>query len=353
MTNYIRLRVQYARCVMEHRHKLGAIHLLASPRSGRRTLEEATEMVDSLLTELRGSRMTHENLTCVLCNDGTGSGRRATHTFSLCGHRFDDDCIRSMAVGGSLPVLPLRCPKCAAPVASRDLQACMDSEAFQQFCEAAVQAHILSDVSRRQLAVVQCPSMRCSGLLPRKAGYTRCPLCVHHVCGDCGAVEEAFHQGGKSCEQARAAKAAHLRAQEEAEKKKRREEREARRRYAGLQGKLRLLVQAAEAFLQASWPTDMPDISRTDINPGLHVNSPSVRLFLEGLSQRSLHEVADLVRHGFMTWHGTSDVALPMICHNGFDPSKRRGQAYGPGEVRVVMSSSAEHLNRKAGNPNL
>ncbi|ELP91179.1 hypothetical protein EIN_150060 [Entamoeba invadens IP1] len=35
---------------------------------------------------------------------------------------------------------------------------------------------------------------------------------------------------------------------------------------------------------------------------------------------------------GFFCWHGSNDNCIQSICKNGFDPHKRAGQAYGPGE---------------------
>ncbi|KAL7718738.1 RWD domain-containing protein [Entamoeba marina] len=40
----------------------------------------------------------------------------------------------------------------------------------------------------------------------------------------------------------------------------------------------------------------------------------------------------DLLNYGFLCWHGTSISAASSIMRNGFDPSRRCGQAYGSGE---------------------
>uniref|UniRef100_A0A6B2LAJ0 WWE domain-containing protein n=1 Tax=Arcella intermedia TaxID=1963864 RepID=A0A6B2LAJ0_9EUKA len=41
----------------------------------------------------------------------------------------------------------------------------------------------------------------------------------------------------------------------------------------------------------------------------------------------------------FFAWHGTSTSAIVPICWNGFDPLRRSGQAYGPGEYFGVNPS--------------
>ena len=55
--------------------------------------------------------------------------------------------------------------------------------------------------------------------------------------------------------------------------------------------------------------------------------------------------------NGFFAWHGTStDNAVIGICHEGFDPSKRSGQSFGPGEyfgqTSVVSHSYSIHSSR-------
>lgn len=37
-----------------------------------------------------------------------------------------------------------------------------------------------------------------------------------------------------------------------------------------------------------------------------------------------------------LAFHGTAETNIQSICTNGFDPSRRRGQAYGPGEYFAV-----------------
>jgi len=37
-----------------------------------------------------------------------------------------------------------------------------------------------------------------------------------------------------------------------------------------------------------------------------------------------------------LAFHGTAEANIQSICANGFDPSRRRGQAYGPGEYFAI-----------------
>ena len=44
-------------------------------------------------------------------------------------------------------------------------------------------------------------------------------------------------------------------------------------------------------------------------------------------------------RKTMLAFHGTPEANIQSICINGFDPSRRRGQAYGPGEYFVKTPS--------------
>lgn len=301
------------KCNVEHRNNLSAIHLLAAPKAPAGVLAEATTYVLQLLEEIGGRTLAEAD--CVFCTNG----RRATHTLSLCGHRHCG-CLSQISAG-TLVSLPICCPRCATPVTSRDMQSIMEG-GFQKLCESVTSAALAADRHTHKWPIVHCPSKSCTGLLDRGKGYRPCHACTKKVCGDCGMVEkDDFHQG-RSCSQAAAAKAQFDK-----------EKRELKRRFKRIATQLRGVVEQAEAFVKDSWPTDMPSTSRTDINPGLMVNSPSCQRFLKALKHLGLTGTEDLCVRGFFTWHGTPQMALPLICHNGFDPTKRSGQACGPGEV--------------------
>jgi hypothetical protein len=40
-------------------------------------------------------------------------------------------------------------------------------------------------------------------------------------------------------------------------------------------------------------------------------------------------------------WHGTEESNIDAICRRGFDPSRRRGQQYGPGEYFGITSTAS------------
>lgn len=58
--------------------------------------------------------------------------------------------------------------------------------------------------------------------------------------------------------------------------------------------------------------------------------------FCLGLKRVGIKEA----KNGFFAWHGTStDQGVIGICHDGFDPKRRSGQAYGPGEYFGQLST--------------
>jgi len=74
-------------------------------------------------------------------------------------------------------------------------------------------------------------------------------------------------------------------------------------------------------------------------NDGLTRECPSLQRFLNGVRKHGMN----IMQSGFFAWHGTgSDSGIIGICHDGFDPTRRSGQACGPGEY-FGQSSGVSH----------
>ncbi|GAM19220.1 hypothetical protein SAMD00019534_023950 [Acytostelium subglobosum LB1] len=95
------------------------------------------------------------------------------------------------------------------------------------------------------------------------------------------------------------------------------------------------LFKAGEDFAWANWPLDLPPLRHVQVNTHLHPSSQpynSRDSFIAGYkSMYPSDKDVDLV-HGRFVWHGTSHGSFPSILKDGFLPSYRSVQAYGPGE---------------------
>jgi len=85
--------------------------------------------------------------------------------------------------------------------------------------------------------------------------------------------------------------------------------------------RLNEILKDGKRFITRNW-TSKPllklDIIHVEENPGLIKNCPAMIKFKEMLK---LH--TDAMKNSIFAWHGTSELAVPLICHHGFDPLKR------------------------------
>ena len=85
--------------------------------------------------------------------------------------------------------------------------------------------------------------------------------------------------------------------------------------------------------LKEAWRSSVigPFITHFEFNKGILAGCPAARLFNESKEhERTIY--------GF---HGTSPEAAQAICHEGFDPHRRKLQTYGPGEYLAVLPRDA------------
>lgn len=108
------------------------------------------------------------------------------------------------------------------------------------------------------------------------------------------------------------------------------------------------IIQNAKKFVAEKWDfIQLGQLSRSEVNPGLESNCSSMIKFCEAI--KPLGE--NFLKNGFYAWHGTgTENGVVGICHDGFDPSRRSGQVYGPGEyfgqTPAISHSYAGNSNR-------
>eukprot|EP00767_Chilomastix_cuspidata_P004986 gnl/Chilomastix_cuspidata/5171.p1 GENE.gnl/Chilomastix_cuspidata/5171~~gnl/Chilomastix_cuspidata/5171.p1 ORF type:complete len:2662 (-),score=815.92 gnl/Chilomastix_cuspidata/5171:472-8457(-) len=237
---------------------------------------------------------------CVFCNEATD---RCLH---LCGHPFCHACVASAMVNRRKHE-PIRCPVCRELVGILDINHAIretkdSSEALTEVYSAAAALFLQSDPTQK---VAMCVD-GCQALLDKSAGYQHCAVCGSNVCPLCGVSNDDLHSG-ISC-------AAYKQKREKA-------------RFFHLD----MMLQDARRFVDENWIHSMSDrpFLRIDPNPGLIRGCPAMQRFCAAIN--SLNKPFEELDTMF-TWHGTQESAIAPICHQGFDPSFRSGQAYGPGE---------------------
>jgi len=256
-------------------------------------LEQGVQAVDQLLNSF-GQSAANASRNCVFCHQPT------YHTFVVCGHHYCKECLfsysQAQASSGSLP---LTCPKCNTDISILDIKSSLSPEELGALAMQVVRAMIKATPN---YPLALCKRAECGGLMNRNAGYSACPTCGVAQCPEC-MVEEDSRHAGNTCRE--------------------------HRRLVRAEGQLQLdaLLQKAKDFVKAEWKSGQ--ILRIEENPGLKNGCPAMHRFCAGLQQKG--GLAALQSH-FFAWHGTSEPSVPPICHHGFDPNKRSGQACGPGE---------------------
>ena len=152
--------------------------------------------------------------------------------------------------------------------------------------------------------LVSCPVAGCKAF--REKQYSICFSCNIPSCTICGAENTSLHMG-KTCK-------------EYIE--------EVKKRFSGLD--VHNLFARAQKFVTNEWDSiQLSKPYRVEINLGLEAECPSMQKFCSAIQKVG----SNPLKNGFFAWHGTnSEAGVVGICHTGFDPSRRRGQAYGRGE---------------------
>ncbi|KAH3763536.1 ATP-dependent helicase HrpB [Pelomyxa schiedti] len=152
-----------------------------------------------------------------------------------------------------------------------------------------------------------CPQSGCTGIL-YPVGPKQCAVCRKFVCPTCKSIEITGIHMGCSC----------------AELAQRKSE----------SAIVELLYSRAEKWAIEQWCPTPPAITNVVRNPGVETNCPAFQLFRKAIA------LNDCDNSCFFAWHGTpSEEGVVGISHFGWDPQRRRGQAYGPGEYFGITSA--------------
>jgi pre-mRNA-splicing factor ATP-dependent RNA helicase DHX15/PRP43 len=269
------------------------------------SLSDVVPHVDALLTSLgacgKQKRALQESVACVYCEESCSS------SFAICGHHCCRSCF-SVAVEGA-DSFPVCCPvtTCRTPLSVHDMTSMLNRDTLAKVC---VRSARTSLKQQRQQALTFCPNRACDAVLLRASGYGACPSCRQDVCTKCGAMN-ATHHKNMSCEDFDSV-------MESLEK--------------GPKAGIDHLLSASRLFLQDNWSPTLGTISDVAINPALLSGAPSFQKYLQGAVSMGEPNTV-MSSKGLFAWHGTkNDDAVIGICHHGFDPKRRSGQAYGPGE---------------------
>jgi len=281
------------RCVLKHDRFACAVTAHFIEKSSSDTMAGFKVSLNQLLLSIGGEEASSVK-TCCFCGESSAS----TGTLGICGHAFCQQCFSDRIDDVSQP---LCCGACRTPVSVKDIRGAISQDRFVERCNQA-----LLQALRRpgcKFPVQACPNSQCGGVLPKGAGLLECGQCCVSVCMDCGCVNTGTHTG-RSC----AEYAALLDAMK------------------NVGGDLRTICADGEKFAREQWPANLAPISRVDVNPGIFAQCMASQRFSVAI------EKGNDIRRGFFGWHGTSPSAIPLICEGGFDPSRRAGQAHGPGE---------------------
>lgn len=267
--------------------------------------------IQTLLHELSQGQAHAVDHACVFCREATES------TLTLCGHPYCSDCLKSFYVDE--PETTISCRQCQQPVLPEDLSKhCPAGSDWDSIVRAAIKT-LVKQRSSLMTELALCPSTSCGGVISAASGVRPCLLCNTNICTRCEVADNSVH-AGKSCTAFRKA----LKDQET---------------MGGLSVKL---VEAARAFATREWPADMGAICSIDVNPAMEISrqAPSLLRFLAALGEQANSLNVD--QAGLFAWHGTAADAVAPICHTGFDPNRRSGQAYGVGEY-FGQSANVSH----------
>ncbi len=279
-------------------------------------IHPCVEEVKGLLRELGSAgdsdRSSSAHKCCVFCSGGRGA--TPLENLMICGHPFHDSCLE--AVISEATGVPIRCRRCETPVHSKELTA----DKNQGAALSLVRWGAVEYLKAKGAGFKICPNSRAGcGNLSLSETYGACAECKAMVCGRCGTVGNPLHES-RTCEDTK--------------------------RLGSVHGVLDELYRGAKDFVDKNW-----DPSLESLRPVLVQSIPtvadgtanSVRRFLAGAKALGI-SLNFSSSTGHYAWHGTgTDEAVVAICENGFDPTRRRGQACGPGEyfgVRAGVSHS-------------
>ena len=235
-------------------------------------------------------------------------------SLSICGHFLCENCLNDRIQKDNVHVL---CPRCQTRIHVYDiLHGIRDDRKLNELLERSSRNQICISP---QFSSLYCICSNCDSIQENRHGYYPCTYCNHCFCSICGVVDNDFHQVyPKDCAKAK-----------EAEKSQ--------------DFVFEQIIINARKFIENNWPADVGPIKDISINGSINSGSKSIQRFCMCLSvEKMILKPSDII-YG---WHGTSDNAFLPICFDGFDPSKRSGQACGPGEYFGIKLITSMGYNR-------
>ena len=259
-------------------------------------LKTCKEGIKKIVTDLCGDRKVVDQ-TCVKCK--VDEGRQ----LYICGHSCCKKCRTTLCEEyiTKPTACGICCPVCLELISIKDIR---DSRVFNEACITSAKQFLKNNPNH---TLTFCPQKNCRALLLHGMDYGQCKSCQFSVCVKCRTVDNPLHIG-KNCNAFKKAVKLEKRG-----------------------SCLEYLFNSAKAFVQSNWSPSLGEPQHIDENPGIKLGCPAMIRYCNAKDSSILSD--GVLPDTLFAWHGTSsDEAMQSICHNGFDPRRRSGQAYGPGE---------------------
>ena len=260
-------------------------------------LKEIEEEVKRALNDISVTRTCITNDRCVYCGENS-----SLIELQICGHQSCKDCIEHLSK--STKSFPILCMFCKSPTHIDDFASQIGKNEKDTLVKNAIEFYLKSN--QKTSGIKFCP-LNCDGLINENNGYAKCSNCKTYVCGKCGSTD-SLHANENCIDFKQCLK-----------------------RF----DKIRELISDGTTWVKQKW--ELPQIIEIATNPYLGIpDSPIRRLFDLGIQKLGISDAS--LKSGFLGWHGTSESSIDSICKNGFDPTRRSGQAYGTGEYFGLTS---------------
>eukprot|EP01041_Mallomonas_annulata_P007813 gene7813-15980_t len=290
--------------VMYHLQMLEVILSVEAEDTARDIMDGLHSQISELLFSLGVSRQTLSRASsaneCSYNCQGSSS-----FAFTICGHKTCKPCFSRNAQNAT--VFPICCPvvDCKLPIAIQDFKLNLELNVFETVC---CNSALIFLRENKHHPLGCCPVSGCTGILAKQSRYSMCYLCNNTVCCTCGAKNDPLHVD-INCKS-----------------------------YRRIKHSLQVfnadsLFQEAREFTRNNWigSNDMGEVNRMEENPGIRLGCPSMQKYCKGIIE--MGGLGAYKNNTFFAWHGTQTTeAVVGICHDGFDPKRRTGQAYGIGE---------------------
>ncbi|CAF2782001.1 unnamed protein product [Rotaria sp. Silwood2] len=291
-------------CHITFMSKTKSIVIYAQPETQKKFIDSCETEIKQILSKLSADgNVIRDKKKCIFC----GKTSYSTNTLRACGHAYCR-CASTFL----LQTFPLKCKEseCKMNIDMDDLfEIFHEREELMSACKKSLQIYLKNNSNFNDQLF--CPNPTCVGLIKRNHGYQICLTCGRNVCPSCSLVDDELHQG-RTCDE---------------------------RNMVHKMGEfLPDLFKAAEKFARDNWTTQTPPIIRIDYNMSLADQCSSLKRFYKGVETLGHPLPPDMAR-GFFTFHGTAPTSIKPICANGFDPSRRAGQACGVGEYFGVTAA--------------